>query len=75
MDSSQEIIQIVDENNVEIGAMSRWLMREQNLLTYFPGRTEGDLYLWFINRHNVLKEAYSEQEPAKPPDTPELESF
>jgi hypothetical protein len=41
------------------------LIREQKLLSYFPGRTEADLYLWFINRQAVLKEAYSEQEPPK----------
>jgi hypothetical protein len=46
------------------------LTREQNLLSYFPQRTEADLYLWFINRQNVLKDAYSEQESFKPPDTP-----
>ena len=47
------------------------LIREQNLLAYFPGRTEADLYLWFINRQNVLKEAYSEREPPQPPEASE----
>lgn len=45
------------------------LAREQDLLAYFPDRTEGDLYLWLINRQEVLKQAYGEIEnPESPGD-------
>lgn len=47
-----------------------FLVREQNLLSYFPGRTEADLYLWFINRRNVLKEAYADGESPISPNAP-----
>lgn len=59
MDSSQEIIQIVDENNEEIAAMSRRLMREQNLIhrasyvLVFNSRDE-----LFVQQRTVSKDIY-----------------
>ncbi len=34
------------------------MVREQGLLANFPDRTEGDLYLWLVNRQKTLKQAY-----------------
>jgi hypothetical protein len=31
------------------------LIRKRKLLEYFPGRTESDLYLWFVSRRAVLE--------------------
>jgi len=33
-------------------------IREQEILAHFPGRTEGDLYLWVIEYQWYLREAY-----------------
>jgi isopentenyldiphosphate isomerase len=59
MDISPEIVQIVDENNVEIGAISRRLMREQNLIhrasyvLVFNGRDE-----LFVQQRTLSKDIY-----------------
>lgn len=36
-------------------------IREQRLLSSFPGRTEGDLYLFVVKRWDELKRAYSRE--------------
>lgn len=36
------------------------LIREQNILDEFPGRTEADLYLWILEHQNYLKQNYGE---------------
>ena len=36
------------------------ILREQNLLAAFPGRTETDLYLWAIARQAYLRQAYGD---------------
>jgi len=35
------------------------IIRAQNILDEFPGRTEADLYLWIIEHNSNLKEAYA----------------
>ncbi len=37
------------------------VIREQNILASFPGRTETDLYLWIISHQWILKTQYGEQ--------------
>jgi len=37
------------------------LIREQNLLAEFPGRTDTDLYVWIVEEQAYLKEAYGEE--------------
>jgi uncharacterized membrane protein YfbV (UPF0208 family) len=39
------------------------LIRGQNILDEFPGRTEADLYLWIIEQQNSLKQAFGEDVP------------
>jgi hypothetical protein len=34
------------------------IIREQWLLTHFPGRTEGDLYVWIVKHWDFLKKKY-----------------
>ncbi|MDW7774254.1 MAG: NUDIX domain-containing protein [Desulfobulbaceae bacterium] len=59
MSPANEIIQIVDENNIEIAAVSRKLMREQNLIhraSYvLVFNKTGDL---FIQRRTMSKDIY-----------------
>lgn len=35
-------------------------IREKNILSRFPGRTEGDLYMWVVRHWEELKEKYGE---------------
>lgn len=59
MDISPEFVQIVDENNVEIAALSRRLMREQNLIhracyvLVFNSRDE-----LFVQQRTLSKDIY-----------------
>ena len=39
------------------------VIREQNVLKEFPGRTETDLYLWIIKHQWHLRETYGEEVP------------
>ncbi len=36
------------------------LIRKYGVMRYFPGRTEGDLYLWLVEHLGQVKEAYGE---------------
>lgn len=36
------------------------LIQEQNILDRFPGRTEADLYMWILEQHYFLMEAFGE---------------
>jgi hypothetical protein len=38
-------------------------IREDNLLSRFPGRTESDLYMWIMNHWHVLKEKFGQDFP------------
>ncbi|MBN1221329.1 MAG: hypothetical protein JXM69_20565 [Anaerolineae bacterium] len=35
------------------------LIQKRNLLDYFPGRTVGDLYIWFVSRRAILEKRQS----------------
>ena len=54
-----EIVQIVDENNTEIAAVSRWLMREQQLIhraSYIlVFNRAGEL---FVQKRTMTKDVY-----------------
>jgi hypothetical protein len=39
------------------------IIREQDVLKEFPGRTETDLYLWIIKHQWYLRETYGEEVP------------
>ena len=39
------------------------IIREENLISRFPGRTEADLYLWIIKHWHSLKEKYGPEYP------------
>ncbi|HDN79378.1 MAG TPA: DUF4032 domain-containing protein [Chloroflexi bacterium] len=39
------------------------IIREENILEKFPGRTEADLYLWIVEHHYFLREAYGREVP------------
>ncbi len=41
------------------------LIREHNVLSDFPGRTEADLYLWLIDHMHFLRETQGEVDPAE----------
>ena len=36
------------------------IVREENILSRFPGRTEGDLYLWIVKHWDQLKKHYGD---------------
>jgi len=42
------------------------IIRESNILKEFPGKTEGDLYLWVLDHQHYL--ADKEGQPLQPPD-------
>lgn len=39
------------------------IIREENLISRFPGRTEADLYIWIIKHWHSLKEKYGPEYP------------
>jgi len=39
------------------------IIREANLLSRFPGRTESDLYIWIVKQWHYLKEKYGDEYP------------
>ena len=39
------------------------IIQNQNLLARFPGRTEGDLYLWIVKHWDNLKRKYGQEYP------------
>ena len=39
------------------------IIREEKLITRFPGRTEADLYIWIIKHWHSLKEKYGPEYP------------
>ena len=39
------------------------IIRDANLLSRFPGRTESDLYIWIVKQWHYLKEKYGEEYP------------
>lgn len=39
------------------------IIRNQNILREFPGRTESDLYLWIIEHQGALRETYGDEVP------------
>jgi hypothetical protein len=41
------------------------LIREQNVLADFPGRTEADLYVWLIDHLHYLRESQGDVDPAQ----------
>ena len=41
------------------------VIREQNVLADFPGRTEVDLYLWLIDHLHYLRESHGNVDPAQ----------
>jgi hypothetical protein len=41
------------------------VIREQNVLADFPGRTEADLYLWLIDHLHYLRESQGDVDPAQ----------
>jgi hypothetical protein len=41
------------------------VIREQNVLKDFPGRTEADLYLWLIDHLHHLRESQGDVDPAQ----------
>ncbi len=41
------------------------VIREENLLTYFPGRTAGDLYVWLVRHWDVMKRKYGQSFPLR----------
>jgi hypothetical protein len=42
------------------------IIREANILKEFPGKTEGDLYLWVLDHQHYLAE--NNGQPLQPPD-------
>jgi hypothetical protein len=40
------------------------LIRKRGLLDYFPGRTEGDLYIWVVSRRAVLEDESAAGQPS-----------
>lgn len=41
------------------------VVREQNMLKDFPGRTEADLYLWLMDHLHYMREAQGDVDPAQ----------
>lgn len=41
------------------------VIREQNVLADFPGRTEADLYMWLIDHLHYLRESQADVDPAQ----------
>jgi hypothetical protein len=41
------------------------LIREQNILEEFPGRTETDLYLWILEHQGYLERAFEQDVPVE----------
>lgn len=41
------------------------IVREENMVARFPGRTEGDLYVWIVKHWHYIKEKYGEDISAK----------
>ena len=39
------------------------IIREQEIMKLFPGRTETDLYVWIVNRRSILEETYGREIP------------
>jgi hypothetical protein len=39
------------------------LIRDMDILRYFPGRTEGDLYLWIVKHWDSLKRRFGQEFP------------
>jgi len=37
------------------------IIREQDILKHFPGRTEADLYLWIMDHQHFLREQFGPQ--------------
>jgi len=42
------------------------IIRESGILSEFPSRTEGDLYLWVMDHQRYLVEAFGK--PLQPPE-------
>jgi hypothetical protein len=40
-----------------------WVIRDQDVMTQFPNRTETDLYLWIVRHQWYLRETYGEDVP------------